>query len=220
MGKFADYFGQLTLYDLFAYLLPGLPALAGAVILGWTLGAPQTVLAIQSPSGYIVVTALVLAYLLGHCMQGFADFLGRFGRPQMREKMLKDLESDVRKEQRLRDDEKLGAADLHMLARDLVFKELNYSPPALRDIFEYRVGYYRGMTLALSLIVISLFCRILRGTTSTAKIKLDDRLILVSDWLLTVGALLLLVVALAHYFRYRRFQALLDRFDALAILKE
>jgi hypothetical protein len=214
MEKFADYFGSLTLYDLFAYLLPGLPTLLGSLILGWTVFAPKSVLNVQTPSGYIVASALVIAYVLGHFMQALGNQLDKVGRQPLPGSVPKRLEEKVRQELGL-GNRALKSGELQMHARDLVFRKFDYKPPTLRDIFEYRLGYYRGMTLALCIFGVSIVARMLIGT---AQIKSGNRVLSVSDVLSLTVVLTVVVVTWAHYMRFRRFQFLLDRFDALALL--
>ena len=57
---------QVTLYDVFGFLLPGAVFLGGEAILYWAIFLPQTVIPIVSPSLGQWVILLSLAYLTGH----------------------------------------------------------------------------------------------------------------------------------------------------------
>ncbi len=216
MEKLADFFGSFTLYDLFAYLLTGVPALAALLILGWSTLAPESALHIRTPSGYLITVAIAIAYVVGHVLQAVANLtLDRWARPTLPGTISVKVQARVRQEFGLGQEE-LKPGELQMYVRDLVFRGFQYKPPALRDIFEYRVGYYRGMTLGASILAVSLILRTLIDTTS---VKLGDRVLAVSDALMWALVIFAVIAAAAHLFRFRRFQKLLDRFDALAILQ-
>src|SRR6266581_2969442 len=65
---------NLTLYEVFGYLLPGLVALLGFAVLIWTLFYAHLVLNLSSsPSQGFYILLLLAAYFCGHMMQSIGN---------------------------------------------------------------------------------------------------------------------------------------------------
>jgi hypothetical protein len=68
---------QITLYEVFGYFLPGVVALF-AVLLGvWVVFLPSVVLVVQSSPVELWALASFSCYFLGHAMHAFAGVLGQ-----------------------------------------------------------------------------------------------------------------------------------------------
>src|SRR5260221_13796098 len=67
---------QITLYDVFGYLLPGAIIVVGLGVLFWTLFWPTAPLVIRTdPPVSVVVCSVLIAYLAGHLGQGIGNFM-------------------------------------------------------------------------------------------------------------------------------------------------
>ena len=73
MEGFADI--QVTLYDIFGYLLPGLVALGSITIFCWAAFTPASALTTPKLSGAWWIAVFVTSYILGNLVQAIANML-------------------------------------------------------------------------------------------------------------------------------------------------
>jgi hypothetical protein len=66
---------KITLYDLFGYFLPGIPAALGIVILFWTICRPNGMHISATPPTSIWIAFGVAAYFLGHVVEFIGSVL-------------------------------------------------------------------------------------------------------------------------------------------------
>src|SRR5258708_23687359 len=67
--------GQITLYDIFGYFLPGMIVLVAISILFWSIYLPEQPFVLRSPAGELWIACGVIAYLLGHLNQAVGNLL-------------------------------------------------------------------------------------------------------------------------------------------------
>jgi hypothetical protein len=153
---------QVTLYDIFGYLLPGFVALAALGALFWAVVAPHHPVTVPNWSGEIWLAVIVSAYLAGHLLQAAANvvwqLLRRSETPRICE-VLKTLPADLRKAL----ETVCGSSDpdvIYAVSDAAVLQKGNASE---REIFTYREGFYRGMVAAFSVAIIAVIVRWARG---------------------------------------------------------
>ena len=214
---------QITLYDIFGYLLPGSIILIAVVILFWSLFWPSAPLALIADVPTLAITGLVFsAYLAGHLGQGIGNFIEKL--PSVKRKIETDLPLSAELSQLLRD---AVAARFGERARSLNPKDLALlcdqalicaGSPGEREIFVYREGFYRGNCVALALLGLTLMLRLV---CSPAVIYVADARIEIHRSQLALAAVIAAFGTWLSFLRYLRFgrhknAACLARFLALA----
>jgi uncharacterized protein YegP (UPF0339 family) len=195
-----------TLYDLFGYLTPGVIGLTGIGLFFWAVLDPGL-----KPDGdlkAVVWAALFLiAYLLGHVLQAISRYIpglkyspegswwtdstvGPF-RPVIEEKLSakKLLPAGANQRQTYR-------------MCDVVVTQK--AATSEHELFTYREGFYRGVSVGLILLAIGLFARLLKGP---ATITLDKDHT-ATRWMLFFYFAAALVAAYLYFVRFERFSRL------------
>lgn len=195
---------EITLYDIFGYLLPGSIILIAVVVLFWSLFWPSAPLVLIANAPTLAVTGLVFsAYLAGHLGQGIANFLEKL--PNVKRKLENELPLSAELSQLVRD---AVAARFGEHAKSLKPKELALlcdqalicaCSPGEREIFVYREGFYRGNCVALAILGLTLLLRLARSPTV---ICLADARIQIYRSELALAAL---VAAFSTWLSFRRY---------------
>jgi hypothetical protein len=216
---------QITLYDIFGYLLPGSIILIAVVILFWSLFWPSAPLALAADVPTLATVGLVFsAYLAGHLGQGIGNFIEKL--PNVKRKLETDLPLSPELSQLVRDavaarfGERAGSLkpkDLALLCDQALICACS---PGEREIFVYREGFYRGNCVALALLGLTLVLRLL---CSPAVIYLADARIEIHRSQLALAAVIAAFGTWLSFRRYVRFSThknatCLTRF--LALTKE
>ena len=152
---------KLTLYDFFGYLLPGGVLLAGLSILFWNIFNPLRPMRLipLNLESWVVVT--FLAYLSGHMASAITYVIGeneRFKRLASLFPPNHTILSALPKE--MTDAARSKACTVLGLASKVINDERLYGicdqtleesgSTEGRVVFQYREGFYRGMTISLS----------------------------------------------------------------------
>lgn len=158
---------QLTLYDIFGYLLPGSVILSALIVSYWSIFWPTYQLHIPTSLSLSEVIVLVFgSYLAGHLGQGLANlFENKLKARQMLELAipLSDGLSDaVRSAAVFRFGESARSSSVRELFHLCDQALLHARSSGEREIFTYREGFYRGNSVALALLAISLILRFTR----------------------------------------------------------
>jgi hypothetical protein len=156
---------QITLYDIFGYLLPGAVLLVAAILLFWTLFWPDASITFPTALPILASTSLLFAaYLAGHLAQALGNQLEKLSKARGRldeelplspelEKMVRQAASDRFGEHA----KTLAASELfHLCDQTLVHN----CSPGEREIFTYREGFYRGNSVALTFVSLALIIRL------------------------------------------------------------
>src|SRR5690349_19063426 len=86
---------QLTLYELFGYLLPGAVLTAGLAVLFWALFFPQDAVEFDIKTVEVWATFLVMAYLVGHAGQSVGNWLAQRFPPSAEDRAIGALPPEV-----------------------------------------------------------------------------------------------------------------------------
>ena len=203
---------QVTLYDIFGYLLPGTVALVAVVVVMWAVLMPAKPLKLPLTDIALAnwFAAMVVAYLIGHLVQALANQLGMLLRSTEDLMLSPDREGGMSVALvaaawaragsivRLYD----AAMDpdlLHRICDEVVVQRGNASD---RDLYIYREGFYRGMTIAFGLLFLSL---VVRTAIPGTALKLSGTVCCVPWLLLLSVAAAMLAGAWLCFRRYRRF---------------
>lgn len=198
---------QITLYDIFGYLLPGSIILIAVVILFWSLFWPGAPLALFADVPISATIGLVFsAYLAGHLGQGIGNFMEKL--PPVKRKLETEVPLSSELSQLVRD---AVAARFGEQARSLSPKDLALlcdqalicaCSPGEREIFVYREGFYRGNCVALALLGLTLALRLICSPTI---IYLADARIEIHRIQLLLAALIAAFGTWLSFRRYIRF---------------
>jgi hypothetical protein len=202
---------RVTLYDIFGYLLPGLVAFAALAVFVWAALLPGSALhepTLGAPAWFALLT---FSYVLGHLVQAIAS-----GIPFMVQRehdVLEELGDEVTRDilQGTRAEKDSTAYHIcdEMLAQT--------GQTGDREIYQYREGFYRGLTVAFSLGIVAV---IVRAARAGATLRSGHTTHSVPTTAYVVASIFLAVATWLAYRRYRRFSEYKIRNAFVAFLIE
>lgn len=198
---------RFTLYEIFGYAFPGVVCMAGIFLIVWRL-LPSAHLNLNNVSAGGWWLCLAIAYTLGHSLQAISNIVFGCSRTSAQSKFLSDTKY-VPKEVRILLEQKIeqntGLNNASSLTSDVVYYIADHTiqqhgETEMRDVYIYREGYYRGMTLGLLVLAIGLLIQLGRQAFVEAfgiGIELSTEIL----WSMIILAF---ISAILHYFRYIR----------------
>lgn len=203
-GFFSDL--TISLYDFFGYLIPGLIGLSGIGLFFWAVLDPGL-----KPDGDLKAAAWIalflIAYLLGHVVQAISTFIPGLNYRPERTWWSDDLAKPFRPviEKKLKAKGLLPAdADEAQTYRMCDVVVTQKAATSEHELFTYREGFYRGMSVALIILAIGLWTRLLRGP-ATITLDKDHTATRAMLFFYIVAAL---VAALLYFLRFEKFSRL------------
>ena len=214
---------QVTLYDIFGYLVPGAITLAALTILYWS-AFESIPFQIKSISALEWTILAVVSYLFGHLIQAIANHLVKFW-PSTVKLVLKDGEacslSKVLLDRAIaRSQEILGLPKDSVLSSSEVWDACDHftmqkCKTDTRDVYVYREGFYRGIFVSMALLGISL---IVRAFTKSSAVKLGDVMLVFNSLQMVVFGTFCFISSLLAFVRYRRFGVYLVKFSVFSAI--
>jgi hypothetical protein len=201
---------QVTLYDIFGYLLPGFIFLAGITILFWAIFIPATPVSLSITTFDAWIVILVGAYIAGHMVQATSNLLTKKMTPAESLVLSKghpdSFPDEVIDSATLKVEAILGvkSKDIKpsLLYQVCVEAVAQFGSTSDRDIYIYREGFYRGLTVSFMVLFVAL---IIRGSISGALLEISGTTQLVSTSMLIFFSVIALIAALLSYNRFIRF---------------
>lgn len=157
---------QVSLYEIFGYLIPGVVAVGASLIVYWTFFVSTPfVLAHNDGNGWWL--ALFGSYLAGHLVQSLANIvlcrrtnislvLESGSKLSMPVEILNEAKRFAASLVGLKTSGKLPASSVYEICDAYVQqKGINDS----REVFVYREGFYRGLFMSMALLSATLFLR-------------------------------------------------------------
>ena len=194
---------QLSLYDFFGYFFPGMIFIGPTVYMYWPGG--QKLIA-ESPKTAVFWTAFVLfSYLTGHFLQGLSNVIFDF---KYGMKYFRVGEKDI-------------PVEIYNKIRDKVATNLELNPEmltdkwlyricdqasgqdGLREIYVYREGFYRGMSVSSGILAALLFLNLLAVLAVMPSL---DASFLMNVAGYASGGFFAIIASIIFYRRYERFR--------------
>jgi hypothetical protein len=142
---------QVTLYDVLGYLIPGVVALAGLLVIVSSLLDGRAIVLAGIDSTWARVALLFIAYLLGHAVQGAANLVFRGVNTRDLTRIPEDFRMGLIAA--LREKRSISASQESLFeVCDALIVSVD-GPTELRDIYVYREGFYRGTTVAIAVLM-------------------------------------------------------------------
>jgi uncharacterized protein YegP (UPF0339 family) len=197
---------RVTLYDLFGYLAPGLVALTGLGLFFWAVLDPGL-----KPDGdlkAVVWTALLLvAYLLGHVVQAIASYTPGLDYSLVETWRTNSVAGNFENVIKAKLEAKgllPSDATESQIYRICDVVTVQKAEASEHELFTYREGFYRGMSVALLIVAVGLFARLLEGpaTITLDKDHTADR------WMLFFYLVAAVLAAYLYFLRFERFARL------------
>ncbi len=189
---------KVTLYDIFGYLFPGLVALAGLGIFGWSLFWPKHPLHAFVKGGAGWFALIVTGYIVGHLVQAIANRLELSPEQKLFNALPEGLQHEVEAGTKVTGD---AAGFWNYLICDTAIAQNGSTGD--REIYQYREGFYRGLAVAFPIVVVALFVRLGRDG---AAVKSGHTVHTLSSGVLWALAITAFLAAVLAWDRYRRFQ--------------
>lgn len=213
---------QVSLYDVFGYVAPGALALLGLYFAGWRviLGDHQN-WATLTTGGWVGI--LLASYVMGHSIQAIGNVLTKCLNASPEIKEIKEIQG--------KSPELITAAtksacrvtelpENTSLSFDVLFEIadnylLQKGETDCRDIYVYREGFYRGMTVSFVVFAIG---SLIRATGNEGSIAIFGVEIFISPVLATIFGIGAVGLAILSFQRYLRFSAYRVRNSIFAFL--
>ena len=200
---------EITLYDIFGYLIPGCVTFVGIYLIAWRIVLPlDQDWSNVSTAGWAVT--LGAAYVIGHFVQALSNILGDFGLKNAEESILADTslvpssmiplaQKAARRAIGLSGNSSLNLKALYEIMDHYI---LQHGRTDSRDLYVYREGFYRGLSMGLFLLAIGSLIHMTGGQTTIA---IFGCCITVTKARMAFAAILSAIMALFGFARYRRF---------------
>ena len=200
---------ELTLYDIFGYLFPGIVALVALYLMIWRVTLPRT----QNLNGLSSLgwTAfLIAAYLVGHFTQAISNFISRLFHENLERAVLANPRFVPPAVLRLavsRACQPMVPADAQQISPEALYDIMDHclqqhGRTDNRDLYICREGFYRGLSASLWLLAAAAMFHVTGGQRSLAVFGVN---VIVTPGLATLVAVLSGTMALSAIMRYRRF---------------
>jgi hypothetical protein len=199
---------QVTLYDFFGYLLPGTIVVLAVTVGYWAVFWPYYSLSVPLQLPALAVTFLVFAaYLAGHLAQAMANIVERWSDASKRFDEKVPLSVELEKWLRASAEKHLGKPAGNLTAKELYLlcdqTLVHNRSMGEREIFIYREGFYRGNSVALAVLTVSLCARLF---CSPAVIVLGQKTTELHRNQIALAAAFTTLGAWLAYRRYLRFR--------------
>lgn len=196
---------NFTLYEIFGYLMPGLVAFAGIIVLFWVVFHGESVLPLSlwriSSSGILAI--LFIAYLLGHAVQALANVIFTGADREVISDVKNPIIAVARTRAQAMFPEIEKELDDHMwLVRVMDECCIQGGHEGDREIFTYREGFYRGAMLAALVFGTGI---LMSAVIGNLKFRIGEAVLIPSRWELGLALLITLLLALGFYKRFQRF---------------
>lgn len=205
---------EVTLYDIFGYLLPGCIALVSALILLWTICYAGQPFPIRTPDTFGCAILLIAAYYAGHFVHAIADQLvNLFKIDRWRTLEKKDDDKSLPEcikegaKRKIQQVLKLKADDVNAISYKWLYRIADEvigqcGQPGDREIFMNRVGFYRGSLVAFFMLWLSLISRI--GIPITY-FTIHGKIFEIPSLAFILTVIILLIGMIFLWYRYRKF---------------
>ena len=205
---------QVTLYEIFGYLIPGAVSIGSLGVLFWALFFPAQVVDFDMRTGELWVAFLVLAYIAGHMAQAIGNLIESRIKPVEQlviEKTAPDrlpqavVDACRAKATELTKADMSGASPrwLYRVCDDAVIRSGKIGE---REIYVYREGFYRGIFISFSAMAAACVALCIRLFLVTEReVMLARAHWGVTQWQLVFLAAVSVIWAALSFRRYRRF---------------
>lgn len=198
---------EVTLYDIFGYLGPGIVAFVGLYLLVWQLALAESQdWSRLAAGGWAAI--LIIAYLLGHLVQALSNILTRVIGWSPEESVLGEIRTgspEIINRAVAKACQVIGLPDQTLLSNPVLHDVADHylqqnGKTECRDIYIYREGFYRGLAVALLILGVGALTRMIGPE---GKLAIFETSIPISSGILGGFGALSLVMA---YLAFRRFQ--------------
>lgn len=218
---------EITLYDIFGYLIPGCVAMVAIYLIAWRivlLPAHQDWNSV-STLGWIVVAGV--AYVIGHFLQALSNVLYHFGLKNPEQRILANefvVPSNVltiahKAAQRVIGLSENDTVDMKTLYVIMDHYIQQHGKTESRDIYIYREGFYRGLSVGLFLLTIASLVHMTGGQTAVAAFGGTFTLTKSCMGFVAILSFIMALLGLARYWRFTIYRVKNCLFSFLAICK-
>lgn len=205
---------QITLYEIFGYLLPGMVLFTSLLLVFWAIYFPTPSIGFDLKTTEVWLAFLLFSYVAGHMGQAVGNLiqkrissaeklvLGQNGElspavlKACKDKAAKTYEVDV------------TALDEYWLFRLCDDAVLRSGKLGEREIFQYREGFYRGTAVGFAALSVASLCFMVRlWFVEGHSLKVTGADWSLTPWQFLFIALVALVFSVLAFQRYRRFGA-------------
>lgn len=200
---------QVTLYEIFGYLLPGAVVTAALAVAFLAIYFPNNAVAFDLRTTEIWLTFLAMSYVCGHMGQAVGNQLVKWWKwdaANVIATLPQEIRDAVTEKLREKFGDKvagLGGRWMYELCDDAILRSGKLGE---REIYVYREGFYRGMfvgCLLMAVALVGLAIRLLCETGHTFTL---------GSWVITANQLLFFMVITATWscFALRRYWRFVD----------
>ena len=195
---------KFTLYDVFGYLVPG-SLLGVALLLFWWSAFYTNHVAILDSNFSLPVWGLLglISYLFGHLVQAGGNLLlDHRAKSELCNDMPQVFAAAQEAATRQLGSEAIQGISTSHLSAYMDEYVVQHGSLGDREMFRYREGFYRGMTISWAVLALALLVRSIAGTPS---VRLLPGVLTVSVWQMCAAAAISATTAYLYYHRFLRF---------------
>lgn len=215
---------EITLYDIFGYLITGCVGFIGIYLIAWRFVLPAS----QdwnnlSKLGWIAVVGMV--YVLGHFMQALSNLLLSFAWKIPEQNILLDatiVPANVLLVAQQAACRAIGLAENTSLNMKTIYEimdhyNLQHGKTGNRDIYIYREGFYRGLSVGLFILAVGSFIHMTGGQTAAAIFGVNITFTKSFMGFVAILSLIMAFFGLARYWRFAIYRVTYCLFSFLTI---
>lgn len=198
---------NLTLYEVFGYLLPGAISAAAIVVLFYLTTIFENQIYIPDATKTIAFIAVIISYYSGHIVQAIGNMIFKW---------IHDPEQEVFKNNgtlhvdtiKLVENKLISLYSIQNLSPALIYRlcdayVVQYGNIGDREMFQYREGFYRGLSVSCMLLSVACLCMLF---ANPVKVLWDNHCIAVVDRKMFTFLMFLSFIGTIMFFnRYKRF---------------
>ena len=192
---------NVTLYDIFGYLMPGIVATGSLGLFTWASFASSHPLREPVLSGEEWFALFVIAYFLGHLVQAIGElafwrmkdetFALTAGEKALGETRMQEIQKRA----------KIAGHETSLFTYcDTYLAQQGKTSD--REIYQYREGFYRGLTIAILPALVAILVELARGSAS---VRNGGSVYTIGTGPLVFALVLVLATVGLSFWRYRRF---------------
>lgn len=201
---------KITLYDIFGYFLPGIVCFSSIAVLFWCIYYPQIPISFPINNIELWLIIILLSYFCGHMVQAVGNMIMKVF-PSVEEEIIsKGVSKYISPNIIILIKAKMNRLlniEINSLEPEILFKIcdetiLQYGIIGDREIYQYREGFYRGLSVAFLLLSLSFLIRIF---IKESIINYDNNIIIIKWQIILFLITISLLFSILSFLRYRRF---------------
>lgn len=193
---------NLTLYEIFGYLLPGGIASLAVGMVFYLTTMSDAMIYIPEMSKTLAVILIAIAYFSGHVVQAIGNIIFKkihYSAHALPPSLIENTKSTLAQLHGI-DTSNMDPHLLYSLCDAFLVQNGNVGD---RDIFQYREGFYRGVSVSCIFLFVASILMLWHGIFRVRWFTYCD--LTITPWMFLFFSIVSIMGAVLFYWRYKRF---------------